>query len=269
MATRYRAFGEESGRLLSQASLNKTVCARHVKCDVHTQMKHVSQQAKISELNKADDPEDDTDVSNPIDPEAASLAAVPDRDVEMKGTDEVPTFGYYKTLLAQLPKWTRTEVESNDSYNPVRKEIEGYNVPVDNMAALCEDVTTNTFVLITWNPECVIPPYEDCYEDGVSYAPSMTPLDLSALPASGHPSAYGFPLSSQADAKAKEDDGDMTVACGSPKNMQDNSEASLQSFEQEEEPEANEIELSANVVRSMEKWIDHEHAHRGVLKEEC
>eukprot|EP00971_Amphidinium_carterae_P287369 5704556-Amphidinium_carterae.1 len=55
----------------------------------------------------------------------------------------------------------------------VKTVNEGYYDPVDKMAEMSEDVTTNTFVPIKWNAELVTPPYEDFYEDGVRAAPSQ------------------------------------------------------------------------------------------------
>eukprot|EP00971_Amphidinium_carterae_P187513 3721546-Amphidinium_carterae.3 len=64
----------------------------------------------------------------------------------MRGTDENRTFGYYKTQMAQLPKWTRIEVESDQSYHPVMKDIDGYYTPVDKMWLSCVKTSLPTVV---------------------------------------------------------------------------------------------------------------------------
>eukprot|EP00971_Amphidinium_carterae_P143632 2845808-Amphidinium_carterae.1 len=48
--------------------------------------------------------------------------------------------------------------------------LTGYYEPLDRMAALCKEVTTNTYMPIAWNGDCVVPPYEDFYLDSAQWS---------------------------------------------------------------------------------------------------
>eukprot|EP00971_Amphidinium_carterae_P187886 3729652-Amphidinium_carterae.1 len=85
------------------------------------------------------------------------------------------SFGNWKTMVAMLPQYVQSDATSRHCYYPVTTPVEGYYQPIDNMEALCPDnpETDNTYVPIQWDEECVIPPYEDFYDDGIRFVPSF------------------------------------------------------------------------------------------------
>eukprot|EP00971_Amphidinium_carterae_P312009 6202132-Amphidinium_carterae.2 len=74
-----------------------------------------------------------------------------------------------------LPQLIASEAQSNESYNPVIAEVEGYYQPMDNMEALSPDTpeTPNTYMPIQWDEGCVVPPYDIFCKDAVRVPPSL------------------------------------------------------------------------------------------------